>query len=88
MARFTARLAALRGDDDAVEPGLLRAAALFRELGLSFYLAVTQLEHAEWLAEQGRAGEAEPLLAEARETFARLEATPWIERAAGVRVAA
>jgi hypothetical protein len=31
---------------------------------------------------QGRPDEAEPLLAEARETFERLEARPWLERAA------
>jgi len=51
---------------------------------------VTQLEHGEWLAGQGRRDEAEPLLAEARETFERLEAAPWLERAAqlGVEVAA
>ena len=36
------------------------------------------------LLEQGQAAEAEPLLAEAREIFARLEARPWLERAAGV----
>ena len=31
---------------------------------------------------QGRADEAQPLLAEARETFERLQATPWLERSA------
>ena len=50
-----------------------------------FYLAVTQLEQAEWLAEQGRADEAEPLLAEARETFEQLGATPWLARSGGAR---
>jgi hypothetical protein len=53
-----------------------------------FYLAVTQLEYAEWLARQGRAEAAEPLLTEAREIFERLGARPWLERAAqpvGVR---
>jgi hypothetical protein len=35
---------------------------------------------AEWLTGQGRAGEAQPLLAEARNTFERLEARPWLER--------
>jgi hypothetical protein len=39
------------------------------------------LEHAEWLDERGRNGEAGPLAAEAREIFERLEATPWVERA-------
>lgn len=53
---------------------------LFAELGAPFHLAVVRLEHAEWLIEQGRSGEGEPLLAEARETFERLEAKPWLER--------
>jgi hypothetical protein len=43
--------------------------------------AATQLGHAEWLHAQGRADGAEPLLAEARETFELLEARPWLERA-------
>jgi hypothetical protein len=37
-------------------------------------------EHAEWLSEQGRAEEAEPLLAEARRIFTDLKAAPWVER--------
>ena len=44
------------------------AEATFRELDMPFYLAVTQLEHAEWLAGQDRRPTAEQLLAEARET--------------------
>ncbi|TMB92670.1 MAG: hypothetical protein E6J45_01880 [Chloroflexi bacterium] len=55
---------------------------MFREHGFTFYLAVTQLEHAEWLAEQGRGDDAQPLLVNARETFERLRADPWLERAA------
>jgi predicted ATPase/class 3 adenylate cyclase len=57
--------ARLEGD----EAGYKAAAAGFRELGIPFWLAVTLLEHAE-----------EPGLAEAREIFERLEATPWLER--------
>jgi hypothetical protein len=49
-----------------------------------FYLAVTELEHAEWLTAQGRGDEAQPLLAEARQTFEQLQATPWLERAAQI----
>ena len=75
--RFRAKLA---GDDAGFEA----AAARFRKLEMPFWLAVTELEHAELLADQGRGAEAEPLLAEAREIFARLEARPWLERAAGV----
>jgi hypothetical protein len=54
-----------------------------------FHVAVTQLEHAEWLTAQQRADDAEPLLAEARQTFEQLQATPWLERttqAAATRV--
>jgi class 3 adenylate cyclase/tetratricopeptide (TPR) repeat protein len=80
-ARFRARLAAARGQSDGVEQGFKTAAAVFREHGLTFHVAVTQLEHGEWLAGEGRAEEAQPLLAEACEIFERLEATPWLERA-------
>jgi class 3 adenylate cyclase/tetratricopeptide (TPR) repeat protein len=89
-ARFRARLAALRGDADEAERGFKGSTGLFRELALPFYLGVTQLEHGEWLATQGRVEEAEPLLAEAREVFERLQARSWLERAAqatGVRQA-
>src|SRR5205807_9621234 len=88
-ARFGARLAAARGEDDGVEQGFKTASAIFREYGLTFHLAISELEHGEWLTGKARAEEAEPLLAEAREIFERLEATPWLERAgvsAGVMV--
>ena len=71
--RFRARMA-----DE--EEGFKAAAGGFREYNFPFWLAVTQLEHAEWLASRGRLEDAEPLLAEARETFERLEAAPWLER--------
>jgi hypothetical protein len=47
---------------------------------LVFWLAV-QVALAESLAARGRHDEAEPLLAEAREAFERLQATPSLERA-------
>jgi class 3 adenylate cyclase/tetratricopeptide (TPR) repeat protein len=81
-ARFRARLNAALDREDGVDGNFRSAAAIFREFSFAFYLAVTQLEHAEWLAGIGRHSEAEPLLAEARETFERLEARPWLERAA------
>jgi hypothetical protein len=43
-------------------------------------VAVTRLEHGEWLAGEGRAEEAEPLFAEARELFERLDAKRWLDR--------
>jgi class 3 adenylate cyclase/tetratricopeptide (TPR) repeat protein len=76
---FEGRLAAAGG----VEPVTFVAAAeAFRELRRPFLLAVTLLEHAEWMVPNGLGDEAEPLLAEAREIFARLTATPWLERLA------
>jgi tetratricopeptide (TPR) repeat protein len=83
-ARLRARLDAARGNPEQVEERFRSAASLFREFDLVFHLAVTQLEHAEWLAGQGRAKDAQPLLVEARETFDRLQATPWLLRAARV----
>ena len=77
-ARFRAKLASDPADGEA---GFARAEEMFREYAMPFWLAVVELEHAEWLAGQGRADEAEPLLADAREVFERLEATPWLERA-------
>jgi tetratricopeptide (TPR) repeat protein len=84
-SRFRARLAAARGRDREVEPGFKAAERLCRGYGLVFWLAVAQLEHGEWLVALGRAEEAEPLFAEARETFEQLEAAPYLERMAGVR---
>jgi class 3 adenylate cyclase/tetratricopeptide (TPR) repeat protein len=72
--RLRARLA---GDAS----GLAAAAARFRALAVPFWLAVTLLEHVEAL---GGGPAAERPLAEAREIFERLEATPWLERVAQI----
>jgi class 3 adenylate cyclase/tetratricopeptide (TPR) repeat protein len=77
-ARFRGRL----GNEEAYK----NAAGIFREFGLVFWLAVTQLEHGESLVAQGRVEDAEPLLTEARETFERLEAAPYLDRLAAVGV--
>ncbi len=78
-SRFRAHLA---GSDDlaAAQRGFGEAAALFREIGMPFYLAVVQLEHAEFLVALDRAEGAGPQLTEAREAFDRLRAIPWLER--------
>jgi tetratricopeptide (TPR) repeat protein len=81
-SRFRARLAAACKRDGEVESAFKAAARVFLEYGAVYWLAVTQLEHGEWLAAQGRAAEAEPLFAEARETFERLGATPSLGRMA------
>jgi tetratricopeptide (TPR) repeat protein len=75
--RLRARLEAARGTDGMGER-LLSAAALFREFGMVFSLAVTLLEHAELTGD-------EESLAEAREIFERLEAAPWLERASAAQ---
>jgi hypothetical protein len=47
---------------------------------LPFWLAVTLLEHGEWLTAVGRADEAQSTLDEARTLFQKLKARPWLER--------
>jgi tetratricopeptide (TPR) repeat protein len=80
IARLRALLSAARGDDDGVDVRFKAAAAMFREIGLPFYLAIALLEHAEWLAGRDRSNDAQQLLDEARAIFERLEARPWVER--------
>jgi class 3 adenylate cyclase/tetratricopeptide (TPR) repeat protein len=87
-ARFRARLDAARGQNEGVDGSFRLAETIFREFGIAFYLGVAELEHAEWLTSQGRRDEAEPLLAEAREIFERLQAKPWLERSASAASAA
>jgi hypothetical protein len=79
-ASFRARLAAEDGESRKAEQGFAAAAVTFREFGMPFLLAVTLIEHGEWLLSEDRVAEAEPLLAEARETFERLQAKPWLKR--------
>jgi hypothetical protein len=75
LSRYDAHLAARAGDAEAAEQRFRYAAELLREVGARFWLAIVLLEHAETGPE-----DAEPLLAEAREIFERLEAAPWLER--------
>jgi class 3 adenylate cyclase len=77
--RFRALLA---GDDPAADGHFTAAEAQLSALEFPFHLAVVRLEHGEWLRTQGRPDDAEPFLADARETFGRLGAAPWLERAA------
>jgi hypothetical protein len=75
LTRYDAHVAVRSGDAEAGDRRFRRSAAIQRELSARFWLAVTLLEHAE-----SGLGETEPLLAEAREIFDALEATPWLER--------
>jgi tetratricopeptide (TPR) repeat protein len=80
LHRFGAGLSVLRDEPEAAAQSLRQAAAMFRELGAPFWLAVSLLELAELMRGQQRLAEAEPLMAEAREIFERLKARPWVER--------
>ena len=80
VARFRGLLAAAQGDLVRAEESFKSAAAAWREYDVPFHLACTELEYAQLLAAQGRADEAVPLTAEAREIFERLHATPWLTR--------
>src|SRR5262249_54967973 len=75
-----------RGGLDDDESEVSAAEEIFRAYDIRFWLAVAQVEHAEWLA--GRGGDAEALLTEARQTFADLQARPWLERTERVRAEA
>jgi class 3 adenylate cyclase/tetratricopeptide (TPR) repeat protein len=77
--RFRAKLS---GED----PEFTAATKLFRELSLTFWLAVTLLEHSELLVSRDQVDDAGLLVAEAREIFESLKATPWLERVAKVGV--
>ncbi|HZJ50915.1 MAG TPA: adenylate/guanylate cyclase domain-containing protein [Actinomycetota bacterium] len=79
-ARFRARLAAMDQDDAAAEASFWWAAARFRDIGAHFYVAVTLLEHGEWLLSKGRKRDADDLIKQARATFEELGALPWLER--------
>jgi hypothetical protein len=81
IAAMRAKVTALEGSG---EPEFGRAVALLRESERRVALAMPLLEQAEWLASQARAGEAAPLVAEARETFVMLRAKPLLERVESV----
>jgi tetratricopeptide (TPR) repeat protein len=79
-ARFSARRAALDGDDTSADAGFVAAADIFREIEVPFDLAVVMFEHGQWLAGVGRRDEAQQLLDQVRGIFERLRAAPWLER--------
>ncbi len=86
--RFRARMAVDAGDHERGDRLFRGAAALMRELATPFPMAVTTLEHAEMLVASGDAAAAEPMLAEARAVFERLQAASWLERADRVAASA
>jgi tetratricopeptide (TPR) repeat protein len=79
-ARFRGRLAADDGDTLKAERGFASATSTFGEFGMPFWVAVSLTEHGEYLVSENRRSDAEPMLTDARETFAHLQAKPWLER--------
>lgn len=79
-ARLRSKLSISRDEEEGVGEGFARAASLFRELALPFPLAITLLEHSEWLRAEGREAEATSLLAESSRIFDGLKATVWTAR--------
>src|SRR5690348_13515575 len=72
-----ARLRARLPEHDAGAE-LLQVERIFREFEAPFHIALAQVQRAERMPPD----EAEPILAEARATFERLGARPWLERLA------
>ena len=60
------------------------AIGVFRELSMSFSLAVVLFEYAQSLADLGRYDESRAPLDEAQTLFEKLRATPWIDRVASL----
>ena len=78
--RTRARLAVIEGDEEAAERYFKAAIGLFRETGIPYWRALSQIEFAEALVAAGRADEASSLAQEARDTLDRLGASTWLER--------
>jgi tetratricopeptide (TPR) repeat protein len=77
--RYRAHATAMAGDGDP-SPPWKAATGAFREVGATFWVAVTLVEHGEWLASHGRVEDSVAALEEARTIFERLKAAPWLER--------
>ncbi|MFI1380337.1 AAA family ATPase [Embleya sp. NPDC020886] len=83
LTALIARARALLADPEDAEP-YFRAALADPDLEhWPFERAQTLLDRAEWLRRRRRIAEARPLLTTALETFRRLGARPWVERAEG-----
>ncbi len=64
----------------AAAVGLSTAVAIFRQLSMPFWLAVSLLEDSERLLAEGGSDEGARRFAEAEELFERLHARPWLDR--------
>ncbi|GAA2872700.1 helix-turn-helix transcriptional regulator [Nonomuraea rubra] len=75
------RSRALLAEPEHAEPGFLAGLAAPALERWPFERAQAQLEYAEWLRRRRRIAEARPFLTAAYDTFRRLGARPWSERA-------
>nr|WP_243714962.1 helix-turn-helix transcriptional regulator [Actinomadura bangladeshensis] len=81
VAALIDRGRALLADPEHAEPFFQTALADPMGEQWPFERAQTRLDYGEWLRRRRRIAEARPLLSAALETFQRLGARPWIERA-------
>ena len=81
LARYRGLVNATRGCHDTVEADLREAIAILTDLGYPYWLALTQIDLARWLIDQGRAADAKALVDEAVATFTRLGARPAFDAA-------
>ena len=70
----------VEGDEEAAHRNFKAAIGMFREIGVPYWRALSQIEFAEALVAAGRADEASSLADEARDTLDRLGASTWLER--------
>jgi len=78
--RLRANSAAAAGELDTAADAYGIALAHARSLGFALWLAPILHDYGAWLVSTGRADEAAPLLAEARELFERMGAVVWLRR--------
>jgi tetratricopeptide (TPR) repeat protein len=84
LARGRGLLAAVTGEDTSVQTELTTAIEGFHALGYSYWHALTQIDLAAWLTEQGHGSDATPLLTEAIPTLQALAAAPALARASQI----
>jgi len=78
--RSRARIAVIEGDGVMAERTFKAAIGLFRETGIPYWRALSQLEYAEHLVAGRRSEDAAPMIQEARDSLDRLGASTWLER--------
>ncbi|MFC8348366.1 AAA family ATPase [Streptomyces sp. NPDC057280] len=82
LAAIVHRASALLSEPEDAEPHFRAATKDPAAARWPFELALARLDFAEWLRRRRRTAEARPQLTAAHDTFVRLDARPWTERAA------